>query len=142
MQSFLDSLDAFQLPTNLLMREKSKNSTKSGKFFTLICVIYVCVSFSESDLVGSTNPIIYRQDMKIEKRSNFNFTKEDLSLVVGMSDTNNNFELNDKIFMIKSYYIYYNAKENIETKKEIKLNPCQETDFDDPLTFQKLNLNK
>jgi ABC-type transport system involved in multi-copper enzyme maturation permease subunit len=140
--SYFDSVDIFKLPVSLLINEKTKSSTLGGKLFTSIILIYIFVSFFGSDLIQKTNPIIYRQDMKVGDRPKFNFSKEEISLVAGLSDVNNNFEFNDRIFTIKSYLRYYSPLLPDELKTELNLTVCQENDFTDPMLFKKLNLNK
>lgn len=140
--SYFESIDIFKLPVSLLIKEKTKSSTLSGKIFTTIILVYICVSFYRSDLIQKTNPTIYRQDLKISERPKFNFSKDEISLVLGLSDVNNNYEFNERIFSIKSYIRYYNPLLPDEVKTEINLNVCNISDFNDPDVFTKLNLNK
>ena len=140
--SHFDSIDIFQLPVNLLIKEKTRTSTSGGKIFTAIIFVYIFVSFFKSDLMQKSNPTIYSQDMKITERPKFNFSRNELSLVAGLSDVNNNFEFNEKIFNIKSYIRYYSSSLPDEIMTEINLDVCKEKDLNDPALFKKLNLNK
>ncbi len=80
--------------------------------------------------------------MKVGERPKFNFSRDELSLVVDLSDENNNFEFNDRIFTIRSYLRYYSPFLPKEAKNNIELNICQVEDFSDPTLSVKLNLNK
>ena len=140
--SFVDSFDIFKIPVSLLIKENTRSSTLSGKILSTIVFVYIFVSFSQSDLMQKSNPTIYRQDTKISERPKFNFGRDELSLVVGLSDVNNNFEFNDRVFNIKSFIRHYSSSLPDEMMMETNLEVCKENDFTDPTIFKKLNLNK
>lgn len=139
--NFCDGLDIFKIPVNLLINEKAKTSTFVGKLFTLISLIYVLISFTKSDLMQKTNPNILIQDIKLNERFPLKIGKKDLSLAIGLSNSDKEYEYDEKIFKISAFVYYQDVRNRSKSVRNFEMHLCQENDFEDHQLFNRLNLN-
>ncbi len=140
-KSVCDELDVFKIPVNLLLNDKTKTSTSIGKVFSLIILIYVLISFVNSDLIQKSHPNILIQDIKLDERFPLRISKNDLSLVVGVSNSAKEYEYDEKIFKISAFIYFYDNKNKTKITQKIEMHVCEENDFEDKTLFKRLNLN-
>lgn len=133
--------DIFKNHINLLINDKAKTTTCFGKIFSLISLIYVLISFYNSDLMQKTNPNILIQDIKLNERIPLKISKKDLSLAVGLSNSDKEYEYDEKIFEISAFVFYQDIRNKSKTIRNFKMHLCQESDFEDQNLFGRLNLN-
>jgi hypothetical protein len=135
-----EQLDMFKIPLSFRIRNRTKTGTKVGKFFTAIIFLYFAYSFYSSDYIQKTNPVVLSQDVKLKFRSMLNLTRNELSFVIGITDSKKNFIVDESIFKLSmTTYIINPNNEIISNNIPFKL--CESSDFEDPETFVSLGLN-
>lgn len=135
-----EMIDMFKIPISFRIHQKTKTGTNIGKIFTVIIFLYFTYTFTTSDYIQKTNPKVLSQDMKLKTRSFFNLTRNELSFVIGITDSQKNFIADERIFKLtmKTYFINSN---NQTFSENVAFKLCEPSDFSDPEVFSKLGLN-
>jgi len=135
-------IDIFRIPLSFGLNKKDKISTITGKIFSLVLFVFLLYSFIISDCVNKTNAQSISQDIFQQQRPQMSFSKQNMTMVFGIADDDNNFYIDEQIFSM-IFYTYKSNSSNTNIEQIVyTLQPCVSGDFkENPSEFEELSLN-
>ena len=136
-------LDLFRSPVNIKFEKKEKNSTVIGLFLSIGIIIFLTISFAQSDVFQRQQPNIVNIDVTNANRPLIKYS--DRLFAISVSDDNSVCFSNSTIFEIKVTNNHLKASasgKGFDYAKNISksLHLCQPSEFEDGL-YYKLGLN-
>ena len=121
----MNFFDLFKFPVPIFLSKSDRSSTLTGKFLTILILLYLISTFLTSDLLNKTNNQTTIQELKKPKHSNFLFGKNNFSLATGAADEDNNFLSDPSIFSM--YFSSCFSKKSTSPSKcaTFVMKPCK-----------------
>jgi len=92
-------LDLFKRPLALRVVSYEKTFTWIGTFLSLMIIVFICLSFFQSDMIQKTSPVVLEKTTLASLAPKQNFG-ENRPFMFGLVDENSNGYINDAIFKI------------------------------------------
>ena len=138
--AFLYEIDMFKMPLYLLFEQREKVPTKTGVFLTIAILSFLLVLTSRSDVFQKKIPKTLISNLPQTNRQKVIFSNKLVSIGLQGKDDGLGF-IDETIFEIFVQIAQKNQETNLQIiRKNVKLHPCSEKDFEDGLIFQSLNL--
>lgn len=146
MKSMLYKVDLFKLPVSLQIESRDRHSTYLGQLFSLIILVYLCYSFSQSDVLMKINPYIVEQQEILNTRPRLSLNANNFALSLAVTNSKSQAIIDPTMFTITFRYEELSVQSNtsgmISTHLDAKpMHVCNESDYpQDPGVFQRLGL--